>query len=373
MSISEDPANDWLSRPRTIIGGWAAYAFLSINQSYVWAVVAARDRAWYEPVGFALATAVVWASLTPFIIRLARRKRIDRFTWRRNLPWHVLAVLCAGLADAAGDQVARAIAGLPPAFWADYFRKLDIITFYYAIVSGLAHAVDYYGLYRRGELRAARLQSELRASQLELLKSQLQPHFLFNTMNAVNALIYEDPRAADRVVTRLAELLRMTLALGARQEITLAHELAFVRAYLDIQKTRMGDRLTVVIDVASELEDAVVPSLLLQPLVENAVIHGIAPLVRGGRVRISAARDADQLVLRVIDNGAGFKRPVRYGVGVSNVQQRLEQLYGNEQTFSIGADSPTGTHVEIRLPLHFSNESVDATAAVIDVPARKHA
>jgi hypothetical protein len=342
---------DRLTDPRSIALFWAGYIVLSLNQSYVWAVVANRERSLWEPVPFALATAIVWGCLTPFIVRLARARRIDRATWRRNIPWHVGGILLAGLCDAAADQLARAAAGLPFAYWPDYFRKLDIITFYYAIIAGITHAVDYYRMYRTGELRAAQLESELRQSQLEILKSQLQPHFLFNTLNAVNALIYEDPRAADRVVTRLGELLRMSLAVGNRQEVTLAYELEFVKAYLDIQVTRLGDRLKVVMDVPDELHDALVPALLLQPLVENAVLHGIAPRARGGMVIVRARADGDRLAIEVVDDGAGFRGAAGHGIGLANVQQRLRHIHGDAQSFRLSGGVGGGVRVEIGLPL----------------------
>jgi LytS/YehU family sensor histidine kinase len=265
-----------------------------------------------------------------------------------------------GLVDVAGSHVACIVTHKPFPFWAEYVRKLDIVAFYYAIIAGVSHAVDYYRMYRSGELRASQLETELRQSQLEILKSQLQPHFLFNTLNAVNALIYEDPRAADRVITRLGELLRMSLAVGNQQEVPLGYELEFVRAYLDIQQTRLGDRLQVVIDVPDDLHDMMVPTLLLQPLAENAVLHGVAPLMRGGVVRIAAAANDETLVLSVADTGSGFRQSKRRGIGLTNVQLRLRQLYGAAHSFSIEPQEPTGTIVTTSLPVHRAGELPEA-------------
>jgi hypothetical protein len=338
---------DW----RSIGLFWIGYVFLSVNQSFAWNVVADRGRAWHEPIPWALATAVVWGTLTPFIVRWSRKHRIDRTTWKRNLPWHIGLIPIIGLIDAGADQFARMAGNMEFGFWADYFRKLDIVTFYYGIIAGVTHAVDYYRMYRHGELRATQLEGELRQSQLEILKSQLQPHFLFNTLNAVNALIYEDPKAADRVLTRLGELLRMALAVGSAQEVTLGYELEFVRAYLDIQQTRLAERLRVVIDVPEGLYDAMVPTLLLQPLVENAVRHGIAPLVRGGSVTIRARAQGNDIILQVLDDGAGFNQSPRRGIGLANVQQRLHHLYGDDHRFAIEQNGSQGTRVDIALPV----------------------
>lgn len=221
---------------------------------------------------------------------------------------------------------------------------------YYAVIVGVTHAADYYRMYRSGLTRPAQLESELRQSQLEFLKGQLQPHFLFNTLNAVHALVYGNQKAAGRVITPLGELLRMSLAAGNRQEVPLRYELEFVRAYLDIQQTRLGSRLRVEFDVADELHDLLVPTLLLQPMAENAVLHGIAPLVRGGVVRIGATLAGDTLALPVADTGAGFGAATRRGIGLTNVQLRLRHLYGAAQSFSIEANRPAGTVVTTLLP-----------------------
>ena len=343
----KDRLTDW----RSVAVFWAGYVFLSMNQSYVWNVVADRGRAWWEPLPFALATAVVWGTLTPFIVKWSRKHRIERATWTRQLPWHIAVIPVIGLIDAGADQWARAVTDMPFGFWPDFFRKLDIVTFFYAVIAGVAHAVDYYRMYRSGELRASQLESELRQSQLEQLKSQLQPHFLFNTLNAVNALIYEDPRAADRIITRLGELLRMSLALGSQQVVPLDYEMEFVRAYLDIQQTRLGDRLRVEIDIPEELHDAQVPPLLLQPLVENAVLHGIAPLVRGGVVSVTARSTNDYLELTVADTGSGLHTPMRERIGLSNVRHRLRHLYADAHEMRVTPHAPQGTRVDIRVPL----------------------
>ena len=359
------PTADWLTRPRTIIGVWVGYIVFSLNQSYIWGIVSDRERAFTAPLAWFVATAIVWSLLTPVIIRFARAYRIDRQTWKRNVLLHLAGIIVVGLYDASADQAARIFTNLPIAFWPDYFRKLDLNAFYYVIIVGVTHAADYYELYRNGELRAAQLQSELRTSQLERLRAQLQPHFLFNTLNAVNALIYEDPRAADGIITRLAELLRMTLALGSAQEMSLAHELEFTRAYLDIQQTRMGPRLRVVIDVAEDTENARVPTFLLQPIVENAVIHGIAPLVRGGELRIQALREADRVVITVEDNGRGVRMPVRYGIGMSNVKERLDQLYDDAAALQIEPLPDGGTRCRIVLPYSAAVPEANALTAAV--------
>jgi two-component system, LytTR family, sensor kinase len=355
-----DKRRDHLTDWRSVAVFWVGYTFLSLNQSYAWNAVTHGNRTWKDPLPWAVSTMVAWALLTPFIVRWSRRHRIERATWLRRLPWHVAAIAVVGLVDVAGSHIACIVTHKPFPFWAEYVRKLNIVAFYYAIIVGVTHAVDYYRMYRSGQLHSAQLETELRQSQLEILKSQLQPHFLFNTLNAVNALINEDPKAAGRVITRLGELLRMSLAAGNRQEVPLRYELEFVRAYLDIQQTRLGSRLRVVFDVPEELHDLMVPSLLLQPLAENAVLHGIAPLMRGGIVRIAAALEGDLLILTVADTGAGFGQVTRRGIGLTNMQLRLQQLYGDAHTFAIEANEPAGTIVTTSLPARYAGHLPEA-------------
>ena len=346
---------DHLTSWRSVGLFWMGYTFLSLNQSYAWNVMANSNRTWKDALPWALSTMVTWGLLTPVIVRWARRHRIERATWLRQLPWHLAAMAVVGLADVTGFHIACIVTHKPFPFWLEYVRRLDIIAFYYSIIVGVTHAVDYYRMYRSGLMHASQLETELRQSQLEILKSQLQPHFLFNTLNAVHGLIYEDQKAAGRVITRLGELLRMSLAAGNQQEVPLRYELEFVRAYLDIQQTRLGSRLNVVFDVPDDLHDLLVPTLLLQPLAENAVLHGIAPLVRGGVVRISAALEDDRLVLTVADTGAGFGQPKRRGIGLTNMELRLRQLYGSDQTFSIEANEPAGTIIKTSLPVRYAS------------------
>jgi signal transduction histidine kinase len=202
-----------------------------------------------------------------------------------------------------------------------------------------------------GELTRAELQ--LARSQLQVLKMQLDPHFLFNTFNAIAALMHRDAAAADRMLTRLSELLRITLARAGDQEVTLREELEFLRLYLEIQLSRFGDRLAVDWRVDPGAEGAAVPHLLLQPLVENAVQHGIAQVRGPGRIGITARRQGGQLVLEVTDTGPGLAEdwtPRPGGVGLSNTHARLEQMYGEDHSLEMYTRDEGGTAVVIALP-----------------------
>jgi LytS/YehU family sensor histidine kinase len=232
--------------------------------------------------------------------------------------------------------------------FADQF--LRYILYYWAMI-GVAHALDYYSKYRDGDLRTAQLEIGLARARLGLLKAQLQPHFLFNTLNAISALVYTDAEVADRMLARLGDLLRLALEDFGVQEAPLARELEVLRSYLDIEQTRLGHRLTVCWNVGPDTTNALVPTLLLQPLVENAIHHGIAPRSEPGRIEIVVWRHDGVLYLHVRDDGPGLPAgPVKGGVGVANTRARLLHLYGAAQQLQIDNDPRGGCVVKVMLP-----------------------
>ena len=210
--------------------------------------------------------------------------------------------------------------------------------------------------YRDRELRGAQLTAELSRAQLQALKMQLKPHFLFNTLNSISALMYTDVDAADTMLARLSDFLRLTLDRELDQEVTLHEELEFIRRYLEIEKVRFEDRLTVNVDVAADVEDARVPTLALQPLVENAIHHGIATRPDGGSIDI---RDA--LHISVADNGVGThgEEHPRERIGLANTRARLECLYGADHQFSFSASPAGGFIVEMVIPFHETHPNAD--------------
>jgi two-component sensor histidine kinase len=218
------------------------------------------------------------------------------------------------------------------------------------LVLGVAQAVLLYRRFRERAVRAAQLEAKLAVAQLQVLKTQLQPHFLFNTLNAISALIHQDVELADRMIARLGELLRQALDTAGTQEVTLRQELEFIKPYLEIEQARLGPRLDVAIDVDAEVIDASVPNLILQPLVENAIRHGVAPRRGPGRIAITARRQDGALLLQVRDNGGGLAANYTEGVGVSNTRARLRQLYGDDQRFVMTVPPEGGLLVTVAVP-----------------------
>jgi hypothetical protein len=311
-----------------------------------------------------------WAALVPGILWLARRYRFGRHTWRRAASMHGLGVLGATCIHAvltvtARVVIMRTLAGRDVAWW-PAFHELFFLNFdwemmtYWAVV-GLSHALDFHRESQERALTAAHLQTKLAEAQLQALQRQLHPHFLFNTLHTISALMHRDTMAADAMLARLSDLLRLTLDRIGVQHVPLHEELDFIEKYLDIERTRYGDRLQVRFDIQPETLDASVPNLLLQPLVENAVRHGIAPKIGGGRVEIVARAEGGELHLVVRDDGFGppgnAAASVGKGVGLTNTRSRLEHLYGSHHRLEFERPAGGGLAVTIVIPLVLERQS----------------
>ncbi|HZR20588.1 MAG TPA: histidine kinase [Verrucomicrobiae bacterium] len=242
-------------------------------------------------------------------------------------------------------------------FWLHYVVVYFLI--YWVVMLGEL-GWHYYNRFREREVETAQLQRELVEARLEALRMQLNPHFLFNTLHAISALIHENPAAADRVLARLSELLRLSLDQSKPQEVPLSEELAFLDRYLEIEQTRFAERLTVQKQIAAETQPALVPYLILQPLVENAIRHGIEPREGPGLLRVCAHLRDGQLVLRVVDNGDGLgdgiSRP-QEGIGLSNTRARLRHLYGDNCNFELAPAEGGGLEARVVVPFRTSREA----------------
>lgn len=227
---------------------------------------------------------------------------------------------------------------------------LSVVVYFVVVIA--SYAADYYRRYREEEGRAVALEKDLALAQLRALQMQLQPHFLFNTLHSLSDLILEDADAALRLVARLGDFLRLTLAGDGAQVTSLARELEFVRAYLEIERTRFHDRLRVSEEIEPGSEAGQVPNLILQPLVENAMRHGISARLGAGLLRIAARRSQDHLIIEVEDDGPGPNRAPKAagGLGLANARQRLHQLYGDDQTLTLTTGKEGGALVTLTIP-----------------------
>jgi LytS/YehU family sensor histidine kinase len=249
----------------------------------------------------------------------------------------------------------------------DYLQQLDWLLMTYLFLIGLAYALAYRRESEARALNASQLETRLVEAQLQSLQRQLHPHFLFNTLNTISGLIRSDPDGADAMIDRLGDLLRMTLHKSGIQEVPLKEELEVLQAYVEIEQTRFGNRLKIEMDIQPETLDAQVPSLVLQPLVENAIRHGIAPNARPGWIAVHAARDREELLLQIRDSGDGLPpdrlMALNRGVGLDNTRARLEHLYPNKYQFTF-SNLERGFCVTIRIPFQVEPPSeIEAGAA----------
>lgn len=364
------PSGDASRRTRRVLfwvlvaGIFTLVAVVDSSQLYVGRRFQERSLSWYRALFFTLPEWWLWALLTPLVFWLARRFPLQG----KRAPLHVLGHVAASGVVAFGHMTTSlAISwfaqGGSPAFssfgkflLSVFLQWFHIEVLVYWTILGFAHAIAYYRQTRERDVRAAQLQTRLVQAQLQALKMQLHPHFLFNTLNAVSVLVRKgDNPAAIRMITGLSDLLRLALEKARAQEVTLKEEMEFVDRYLAIEKIRFRDRLKVAIEVAPDTLDAVVPNLILQPLVENAIRHGIAPKPDAGRVEVRAEARNGTLRLRVRDDGVGLHEdgPARPGggVGLGTTRERLRQLYGERFRLDLRPLPGGGTEAVLDLPL----------------------
>ena len=341
--------------------------------------------------GMEFSQILTYAPLTPFVLALALRYPLQRHNWVRRSFFY----LGAGIVFTLAHISLRAMTPYgywdpehrqwSSAIWDSYthaFRSpwhvlrsmflgsvVDDVTGTYIPIVLIAHAMSYYRRFREREFRATQLEGQLSKARLHTLKSQLQPHFLFNTMHSISALMLTDVNAADRMMSRLSDLLRISLETAGTQITTLNRELEFVNCYLDIEKVRFEERMNVHFDIAPETLDAQVPHLLLQPLVDNAVKHGISKLPGGGQIRITVNAQNGELQLTIQDNGPGLSdpnTPAANGLGLRITRERLESLYGQNQSLEVVSPPQGGVTICVRIPLTLQLETRAALQSASD-------
>jgi signal transduction histidine kinase len=334
---------------------------IETTQNYLRAELQSRAFSWRIGLLDALPSWIILASLVPAVVAVSRRARLDRPGPGPAIAIHMGAALLFALTHETlmaifmswrWDDMGR----LSMYFWKMLtgYLALDVVV-YWGIVGGY-YALDYARELRRREVTASQLKASLSEARLQALQAQLNPHFLFNTLNAISVLAMKgDGARVTHTLSLLSDLLRLTIN-GLPQEVTLAQEIELTDRYLEIQRVRFPDRLFVDREIPPDVEDALVPSLLLQPIVENAVLHGVSREVEGGRILLRARRVGEALELQVCDTGPGFKRePGREGIGLSNTRARLEQLYGDAQRVTC-ENRDRGACVSIVLPFRQTSD-----------------
>jgi two-component system, LytTR family, sensor kinase len=302
----------------------------------------------------AVSDAAVFSSLIPVAFWSAFRFPFDRPPRFAMVAVHALIGIAGSVAwILVVASVAMAVTGLAmtPSLILDNLAWLSSNLFAYFLLVLAIHALTSQRRLVAQQGRSLRLQAQLSIARLDTLKAQLQPHFLFNTLHSISELIHIDPARADRMIIRLSQLLRESLKASAAPAVTLRHELEVVEAYLDLQKMRHGDRLRVRLEIEPRTLDALVPPLLLQPLVENALRHGLAPRAAPGMIVIGATAENGFLRLTISDDGVGLHERAKEGIGLANTRERLREAYGTEQQLTIVPRDGGGTVAAIVLPL----------------------
>ena len=372
------------TRPKwsLIVGAWlvvAAVAMLQSTAGYLLRGTLASEWPWLL---LQIPRWLTWALITPLVFAAAsrfpfRRDQLARSVWTHllislaiaaviELVW--LQISFAVQSYLEPEALARMRANRAEVYSAAVLSRLVGDAFIYAAVLGVATTLGYHRRFRERELRAAQLEAQLALAQVQALKMQVHPHFLFNTLHAITVLIREDPAAATRVVTRLGDLLRLTLSRATTAQVSFRRELEILTLYLEIERTRFHDRLEIAYDVEPATLGALVPDLILQPLVENAIRHGVSPNAGTGRIEVRSRRDGDRLSLEIRDNGAGLvsgQAPVE-GIGLSTTKARLERLYGAQHELVLENLPYGGCVARIRIPFQLTAE--DKQDAVLELP-----
>jgi signal transduction histidine kinase len=315
---------------------------------------------------------LTWVPVTAFIFYAADRFPFRRDRLARSIWTHLgLALAIAVVIELLWLQISfvlqsyiepRALAQMranrAEVYSVAVLSRLLGDAFIYTAVLAVATALGYHRRFREREVRAAQLEAQLALAQVQALKMQVHPHFLFNTLHAVTVLIREDPGAATRVVTRLGDLLRLTLSRATTPQVSFRRELEILTLYLEIERTRFHDRLEITYDVQPATLGALVPDLILQPLVENAIRHGVSPHAGTGRIEVRSRRDRDSLVLEIRDNGTGLsqRHPVREGIGLTTTKARLERLYGDHHELTLENLAEGGCVARIRIPFQLASD-----------------
>jgi len=349
-----------------IWGIWTFIGLVFTVQFYFASYRSARPVPFIDALYMQMIWAYLFALATPLVLWIVTRLPLERDNWVRSALLHLpISVVLGVLLTAPGriliwlrwdwpigkpltfEGVTRFVIG-------NFSEAIGI----YLLIALTGYAFSYYRRFREGQVRTLQLEAQLSQAQLQALKMQLHPHFLFNTLHSISALLNKDAEAARKMITRLGDFLRLTLENSGSQEVTLRQEMEFLSCYLEIERIRFQDRLVTHMDVAQQTLDAKVPNLILQPIVENAIRHGIAPRSTQGLIEIEAKQRNGTLRIQVRDNGPGLsahrtsENVFKKGLGLANTETRLEQLYGPAHSFSLSNNPDGGLIVTLEIPFH---------------------
>lgn len=352
-----------------MLAAWTIIGLISTGQLYTASYLEGTEVIWWRALVWQMAPWYLWILLTPVVRHFGRQYRITARHWRLPALHHVALSILLSLFGLLLLISIRCIVPLDPARPHSFGTlavqmtgaSYHINVLIYWMILGIGYAFDYQKQIAHRERLALDLEKQLAQAQLHALQMQLQPHFLFNTLNAITVLVRDrDNESAVRMLTGLSDLLRIVLSQSMTQTVTLREEIEFIHKYLEIEQTRFEDRLIVHIDVSPETLPALVPNFILQPLVENAVKHGISQNTEAGMIEIFARSEGDKLLLSVRNDGPSLSDNGGNGagIGIRNTRERLEKLYGEGQQFLIQNAVPSGVTATLSIPLQSVAQSV---------------
>lgn len=363
-----------------IFAGWTLFAFFYASQALFFNSYREKPLVWWRVLAWDLVFCYLWFLLTPVVLRFSRRFSFERGQIVKSLSAHLVAFVVLSLFHLLICTLLEPILPrfseqdvVPRTFFFEKFKFFVIGYIHLCLISycgvlTINYLVRYYRAYQERALRASQLEASLAVAKLEALKSQLHPHFLFNTLNAIVILVRKNRnKEAEDMLTGLSELLRHSLENIGVQEVSLRHEIEFLQIYLEIEQVRFKDRLKVELEIEPETLKASVPNLILQPLVENAIRHGIGKQPNASLVAITAERQNGTLTMQVRDDGPGLPEDwlaggeSRLGIGIANTRARLRQLYGDAQTFDIRNAEGGGAVAVLKIPFRMQEDKAEKT------------
>jgi len=356
-------------------GFWTILAILFATEIKSINDYAGNPISWVSAISTAISYLYIWAVLALFVLALGRIVPLEKSFWRRSFPVHTIASLIVPSIHAIiyfgvekfADWIKTEDGSVllfrePPdggpwsaftTLWVDGFAS-GIIMYWMILLVG--QAIRIYKQYQSKQVELSQMEGQLATARLQALKMQLHPHFLFNTLNSISTLIHKNPNAADRMLSRLSDLLRLTLEDVRNDEVDLRQEIDFLERYLEMEQIRFGDRLSVKFDIDPEILDARIPNLILQPLVENAIQHGIAPNAKQGVIQVKGRRENGMMRISIHDNGKELSEfdlaGIKEGVGLSNTRKRLRQIYRDSYQFDIRNGENGGLIASLEIPFH---------------------
>ncbi len=345
---------------------WTFIGIVFTLQGYFSSYRSERPVAFTDSLFLQMTWSYLWALATPLVLFAAARLPIERTNWIRNSLIHVpLSIALSVIVTALGHVLNWLYWGwsMGRPFSFERMGRFVVGNFsegigIYLLIAITSYAFSYYRRDREGQVRTLLLEAQLSQAQMQALKMQLNPHFLFNTLHSISALLHRDTESARQMITRLGDFLRLTLENSGSQEVTLQQEIEFLSCYLEIERIRFQDRLVTRIDVSQQTLDAKVPNLILQPIVENAIRHGIAPRSTPGLIEIEANQRNGALRIQIRDNGPGLpehrtpENLFKKGLGLANTETRLERLYGAAHVFDLRNNPDGGLVVTLEIPFH---------------------